>query len=137
MATSVTFGNHVATRITDDAGYLMVPDTTYYISLHTASPATTGANELPATNAYIRAPYTNGAAALAVVTAGSTNNITAITFTAASGGAWATATHFGLWNDAAGTASNFMFGGALTTPVVCNDGDAVQFQAAALVITVA
>jgi hypothetical protein len=137
MATSVTFGNLVADRITDDAGYLMVPDTTYYISLHTASPATTGAFELAASYAYARAPYTSGATNWNGPTAGVVTNAGAITFTPAAGGTWATATHFGLWNDAAGTVSNFMFGGALTGSVVCNDGDAVQFQATKLEITVA
>ena len=44
-----------------------------------------------------------------------------------------------VWNNAAGTSANFMLGGPLTgAPIVCTDGDAVQFlggSPGALVIT--
>ena len=48
MAVSDTLKNQVVTRLTDAAGYLMSPDATYYISLHTGMPvaATPAANEL-------------------------------------------------------------------------------------------
>ena len=137
MAVSYTLIIQVVTRLTDAAGYLMCPDATYYISLHTADPvaATPAANELTSAYAYARAAYTNGAAQWNTITGGSTTNANPITFAAASGGDWVTATHFGVWNNSAGTASNFLFGGSLTSGVTCTDGDAVQFQATKLTIT--
>jgi hypothetical protein len=41
---------------------LLVPGTTYYLSLHTADPGTTGANEVTG-GSYARQPITYGAAA--------------------------------------------------------------------------
>lgn len=129
--------NAIITRLTDDSGYLVTPDTTYYVSLHTADPADVGSNELPSSNGYARKSYTTSggwnAAAL-----GSTSNNGSITFSAASGGDWAEALFFELWNNAAGTSANFILGGALTSGVTCTDGDAVQFLGGtpgALVIT--
>ena len=62
-----------------------------------------------------------------IIIGGSTSNNGSITFAAASGGDWAQATHFGVWNNSAGTSANFMLGGALTSSVTCTEGDAVQF----------
>tara|TARA_R110002072_G_scaffold95627_1_gene210779 strand:+ start:167 stop:604 length:438 start_codon:yes stop_codon:yes gene_type:complete len=145
MATSDTLRNHVVTKLVDATGQLMSPDATYYVSLHTGNPvaATPAANELAASFAYARAPYTNGLAQWATVgvpTAGETTNAAAITFAAAAGGDWATATHFGIWNNVSSTsAAAFLFGAILTGAgaVTCTDGDAVQFQIGALTITCA
>jgi hypothetical protein len=144
MATSDELRNKVVTALTNAGGNLMTPDASYYVSLHTADPtaATPAANELSGF-AYARAPYTNGVsqwATVGVPTAGATTNSVAVTFAAAAGGAWATATHFGIWNDASSTsAATFLFGAILTGAgaVTCGDGDAVQFQIGALTITCA
>ena len=50
--------NSIITRLIDGNGYLMSPDATYYVSLHTADPGDTGTNELPSTNGYARKSYT-------------------------------------------------------------------------------
>ena len=129
--------NSIITRLIDGNGYLMSPDATYYISLHTADPLDTGANELTAPYGYARKSYTTSGGWNAA-SGGSTSNNGSITFAAASGGDWATATHFGVWNNSAGTSANFMLGGLLTSSVTCTDGDAVQFLGGtpgALVIT--
>ena len=129
--------NSIITRLIDGNGYLMSPDATYYVSLHTADPLDVGSNELPSKNGYARKSYTTSGGWNAA-SGGSTSNSGSITFAAASGGDWATATHFGVWNNSAGTSANFMLGGALTSSVTCTDGDAVQFLGGtpgALVIT--
>ena len=129
--------NSIITRLIDGNGYLMSPDATYYVSLHTADPGDTGTNELSSTNGYARKSYTTSGGWNAA-SGGSTSNNGSITFAAASGGDWSTGTHFGVWNNSAGTSANFMLGGALTSSVTCTDGDAVQFLGGtpgALVIT--
>ena len=141
MGASDALENQIITRLIDGNGYLVSPDTTYYMSLHTTDPGDTGTGELVAGSSpgYARKSYTTSggwnAAAL-----GSTSNSGAITFGAASGGDWAAANWFGIWNSAAGTSANFILSGALTgAPIICTDGDAVQFLGGApgaLVITV-
>ena len=129
--------NAIITRLTDDSGYLVTPDTTYYVSLHATDPGDTGTGELAATNGYARKSYTTSGGWNAA-SGGSTSNNGSITFAAASGGDWAEALFFGLWNNSAGTSANFILGGSLTSGVTCTDGDAVQFLGGtpgALVIT--
>ena len=129
--------NSIITRLIDGNGYLMSPDATYYISLHTTDPGDTGTGELTSAYGYVRKSYTTSGGWNAA-SGGSTSNNGSITFAAASGGDWATATHFGVWNNSAGTFANFLLGGVLTSSVTCTDGDAVQFLGGtpgALVIT--
>tara|TARA_R110002072_G_scaffold196292_1_gene353727 strand:- start:14 stop:436 length:423 start_codon:yes stop_codon:yes gene_type:complete len=139
MGASDALENQIITRLIDGNSYLVSPDATYYMSLHATDPGDTGTGELASVNGYARKSYTTSggwnAAAL-----GSTSNSGSITFAAASGGDWAAAYYFGIWNSAAGTSANFILSGALTgSPIVCTDGDAVQFLGGtpgALVITV-
>lgn len=106
---------------------------TVYISLHTADPGETGANEVASSNNYSRASVTNNATNFPAASAGSKSNGTAINFATPSGAGWGTVTHFGIW-DAAST-GNFLFGGALTASKTINSGDTVSFAISALTIT--
>lgn len=103
--------------------------TTCYVSLHTADPGDTGANEISGA-AYARV------GPVAFANAGNnptvSSNSAILTYVAATG-AWGTITHFGTWD--ALTAGNFRGSGALTTPKAVNSGDTARFVAGALTIT--
>ena len=102
---------------------------TCYVSLHTADPADTGANEVSG-NGYARV------GPVAFANAGNnptvSSNSAILTYAAATG-AWGTITHFGTW-DALST-GNFRGSGAVTTPKAVNSGDTARFAAGALTIT--
>jgi hypothetical protein len=79
-----------------------------YLSLHTADPGLTGANELAGNGYGPRPLVTFGAAAAKICT-----NSAAVATTTASGN-WTQATHGGLWT--ANAAGTFIWGYALTAP---------------------
>lgn len=106
----------------------------YYISLHSADPALTGANELTG-NAYARvavatatgswsAPATNGAVR-------EISNAALIVFPTASAN-WTAATHFGIFD--AATVGNFIRGNALGASKTVLSGDHAEFAVGALVL---
>lgn len=97
---------------------------TVYISLHTADPGETGANEATGTG-YARDPLTNDATNWPAAAAGLKSNGVAVVFATPGVGGWGTVTHFGIWD--AVTAGNFLFGGALAVSKTINEGDTVQF----------
>jgi len=79
-----------------------------YVSLHTATPGTTGASEVSGGSpAYARVAVTWNAAA-----SGSVTNSSALTINAP---ASTTFTHFGIWS--ASTAGTYYIGGALGTSI--------------------
>src|SRR5690349_3729797 len=83
-----------------------------YVSLHTASPSTTGANENAATGSYTRQACSWNAAS-----GGSKTNSSALTFNTAGTTA---VTHFGT-NSASGTSGGtYGIGGALTASVTAS-----------------
>lgn len=96
-----------------------------YVSLHTASPADTGANEVSGTG-YARVAVstgTNGTGSGSGFTAPSTRateNNAAIVFPDP-GGSWGTVTHVGLWDASSG--GNFLVGAALGTSRPLTTGD--------------
>ena len=92
---------------------------TLYMSLHTATPGLTGANEITG-NAYARTAIAFGAPA-----GGSGSNSGAVTFPAPTPAAQGTATHFGVWD--AATVGNLLYQDALTAPVATSIGVAVSF----------
>ena len=102
--------------------------TVTHVSLHSADPSTTGANELSG-GSYARAAAT-WAAAGADDTA---ENDALITFPTASG-AWSAATHFGLWTASSG--GTFRGGAALDTARTAASGDTIRFAIGALVVQV-
>lgn len=116
---------------------------TVYVSLHTADPAETGANEIVvgATNyarvAVAAAGWTKNASNPATAT-----NASEIAFPTSGTVTWSATTgsgvtHVGIWDSAIGGSNNFLFGGALTTPKIVNVGDVFKFTATNLTITVA
>lgn len=97
---------------------------TVYVSLHTADPGETGANETSGTD-YARKSVTNNDTNWPAASAGNKSNGAAITFATPGSGGWGTVTHFGIWD--ASTNGNFLFGGALSVSKTINQGDVVSF----------
>jgi hypothetical protein len=116
---------------------------TVYVSLHTADPADTGANEVVvgSTN-YTRIAV--AAAGWTKTTAGtaSATNTAEIVFPATGTVTWSATTgsgitHVGIWDAQIGVGTpNFLFGGALTTARVVAVGDVFKFLASNLTISV-
>jgi hypothetical protein len=106
----------------------------HYISLHSADPGLTGANELSG-GAYARVAIAPGTGTWsAPATNGSVREISnsgAITFPTATAD-WTTATHFGVWK--ASSAGTFVRGAALTASKTVQNGDTASFAAGALVL---
>jgi hypothetical protein len=75
-----------------------------YVQLHSASPSTTGVNELPSTS--------RQACSWNAASGGTKTNSSSLTFTTPGTTA---ATHFGTWS--AASAGSYGIGGALTSPV--------------------
>ena len=108
-------------------GQVLTPlETTAYVSLHTADPGNTGANEISGSGYARQGPvgFTNAGAN---PTVGS--NTAIITYPAATA-AWGTIGYFGLWD--AATAGNYRGSGAVTTPKTINSGDTARFAAGAV-----
>ena len=113
-----------------EAAVLTPITTTAYVSLHTADPGNTGANEISG----------SGYARIGPVTFGNTgnnptqaSNSAILTYPAATA-PWGTIGFFGVWDAAA--AGNFRGSGALTVPKPVNGGDTARFAANSLTITV-
>lgn len=79
------------------------------VSLHSASPGTTGANENANTGSYARQACSWNAAS-----GGTKTNSSSLSFTTAGTVA---VTHFGTWSSATYGAGNYAIGGALTSSV--------------------
>ncbi len=111
MALGTTYGNNLLKLIFKQTNW--TAPTTVNLSLHTASPGTTGANEVTDAG-YARQDIT---AKMGTPASKSVTNTSAVTF----GGAVVsyTVTHWGLW-DQAGT---FIDGGAFTSSVTLAIGD--------------
>jgi hypothetical protein len=96
-----------------------------YLSLHTADPGTTGADELPAAAGYARQASTFDPAV------GDTADTAAqVVFGPATGTPWAQVTYAGAWDALSG--GNFLGGGVLTTPRTVGVGDSAQYVAGGL-----
>jgi hypothetical protein len=120
-------------KVFRNTAYPAIP-TNYYVSLHSADPGLTGANELSG-NGYARVAVAPGTGSWsAPTTNGSNREITnsgVITFPTASGD-WTAATHFGIWD--AASAGNFFRGAALAASKTVQDGDTASFAIGALAI---
>ena len=100
--------------------------TTAYVSLHTADPGDTGANEV-AGGAYARqgpVAFTNSGANPTVAA-----NSAIVTYPVATA-SWGTVTYFGLWNG-----STFQGSGQITPFKTINSGDQARFQTGSLTVT--
>jgi len=102
--------------------------TTWYVSLHTADPGATGADELPSSNGYIRKTVSWSA-----VSGGASDNSAQVQF-AASGGDWSQVSYFGIWN--AETSGTWLGGGSLSAAKTITDGDTGTFAAGDLDLTI-
>ena len=102
--------------------------TTAYVSLHTADPVDTGANEVSG-GGYARqtVAFANTGANPTVAA-----NSAVVSFPVASA-AWGTVAFFGVWD--AATAGNFRGAGVLATPRPVSMGDTTRFLVGALTIT--
>lgn len=98
-----------------------------YVSLHSADPGETGANELSATG------YSRKAASFTAASGGASSNSGALSWSNTSGSAWPAATHFGVWDAASG--GNFLGGGALTQGGAIAAGGSGEFAAGELDVT--
>ena len=98
-----------------------------YLSLHTANPDEDGSGTEVSGNGYSRQAVTFAAAS-----SGSSSSNSVEEFTA-SGGAFGTVTHFGIWD--ASSSGNLLYYGALTASKTIADGDTLRFASGAITIT--
>lgn len=98
--------------------------TARYVSMHTADPGSTGANECTGSG-YARQAITFAAAASKSAANNSTTSNTL-------SGALGPVTHFGIWD--ASTAGNFLYGGSVNTPPTFASGDIAAVASGALTI---
>ena len=98
-----------------------------YLALHTADPTDAGSGAEVSGNGYSRQVITFAAAS-----SGSASSNTAEELTA-SGGAFGTITHFGIWD--ASTSGNLLYHGALTASKTIADGDTLRFASGNITIT--
>lgn len=103
-------------------GQAYTPPTTIYVSLHSASPGDTGANEISG-GGYSRQPVS-----FAAPSGGSTSNSSQVQWTA--GGNWGSITHWALWD--AATAGNMLAWGAFSTARTVSANDVLTIPAGAL-----
>lgn len=115
--------------------FAAAPATNLYISVHTADPGPSGANnDVTATLAGVR-----GTLPVSALSAPANNsnggrqisNTSPVSLSSSSSGA-ATLTYFGLWT--AATGGNFLTYGLLATPVSVFVGDVLEFPVGQLVI---
>lgn len=97
---------------------------TPFVSLHTADPGETGANEVTG-GSYARQSGSFGAAS-----GGAISSDAGVSFT---GMPAATITHVGVWD--ASTAGNFLWGGALAASKTTNSGDTFTIATGDLDVT--
>tara|TARA_A100000172_G_scaffold81110_1_gene73018 strand:+ start:7335 stop:7739 length:405 start_codon:yes stop_codon:yes gene_type:complete len=106
-----------------------------YIGLFTSDPTDSASGTEASGSGYARIRIDNK---MSSATANSDNsqitNSSAITFAAASGGAFGTITHIGIFD--ASSSGNLLAHGALASSKVISDGDTFQINASGLVITI-
>ena len=112
--------NGTATRPTD-----------WYVALFTAAPSDSGGGTEVSGGGYSRQSATFDAASSP---GGTTSNTNEITFTA-SGAAFGTVTHIGIFD--ASTSGNLLWHGSLSASKVIADGDALVFSAGNIDLTLA
>lgn len=108
--------------------------TAIYVGLHTADPTDAGTGTEVSGNGYARVAITDKFGT-ASGTGGSLSSNADITGFTASGGAWGTVSHIGIWD--ASTAGNLLFHTALDSSATVNDGDSFQISSGNLTVTVA
>ncbi len=122
--------NKLIDHILRDVAYTS-PGTSIYIALYTTDPTDADAGTEVIGNAYARKQATSWDAPVN----GVTKNSSAITFVAASGGAWGIITHMAI-HDAL-TTGNILFHGALDASRVINDTEVFEIQVGKLTVSLA
>jgi len=105
--------------------------TAWFLALYTAAPSDSGGGTEVSTGGYARQAIAFNAAA---TPAGTTENTSAVTFTA-SGAGYGTVTHIGIFD--ASTSGNLLWHGAMTASRTVNDGDTLTFASGAVALTLA
>lgn len=105
--------------------------TAWFVALYTAAPSDTGGGTEVSLGGYTRKSVTFNAASSP---GGTTSNSGIVTWTA-SGAAFGTVTHVGIFD--ASTAGNLLWQGSLSASKTVNDGDTIQFAAGNLTLTLA
>jgi len=121
MSASTTLKDGVLGAILNATAY---SEADLYLSLHTADPGSTGANEATGGS------YARQAIPKVAPSSGTYTSDAAITFASMPAG---TFTHVGLWD--AATAGNYIDGDALTASKTVDAGDTIQFASGALTAT--
>lgn len=108
-----------------------------YLALFTADPTDTGSvtNEVSGTS-YARVSLASKFTA-ATGTAGSSTNITTISFAAAGAGGWGTITHIGFMKSGTATTDDMILYKALSSSVGIAESDVFDFQIGNLSLTLA
>ena len=106
-----------------------------YIGLFTTSPTDSASGSEVSGSGYarVRIHYKMSSSTTGADTSSITNS-SAITFSAASGGAWGTVPHIGIFD--ASSSGNLLAHGALSASKIISDGDTLQINASALTITI-
>lgn len=120
-------------------GTTMPLPTGTYVSLHTADPGATGANEVStgAWPAYVRRKAEASGAmgsGWTTPTTGTSSNTNQLTYPSNDGAGNVTVTHFAIWDAASG--GNCLETAALTTARTLSVGDILVFDVGALTVTV-
>lgn len=100
-----------------------------YISLHTADPGNTGADEVSGGSYARKAQGAFGNAGSNPTTLSNSADIDFATATAS----WGTVTHFGIWDAVSG--GNFLGGYALSASKLVGDTDVARFPSGSLQVT--
>ena len=117
MAIATTYANNLLNALLRATSY--TGPATVYLSLHTADPGTTGANEVTG-GSYARQAITFNAAASKQVASSAQISFTGMPAVGSPG-----VQYIGFWD--AASAGNFIEGGALSAAKVVNAGDTFQF----------
>ena len=104
---------------------VLVPGTTYYLSLHTATPGTTGASEITGGS------YARKSIVFATPTTGSEASNTAQTFTTMPA---KLIKYVGIWS--AATSGTYYWGGALTANVTVPAGATLKFASGSVTASI-
>jgi hypothetical protein len=120
-------------------GVAFVPPTNVYVSLHTADPGLTGANEVSAQvwTGYARCETSGGAGiaqGFSEAADKSTGNTRQLLFPANNGESKVTVTHFGLWDAAEG--GHFLYGDTMQQARDFNPTDEAVLYPNRLTVTV-
>ena len=137
MPASTYLGNALLNSIL--RGVAFTPPTRVYVSLHTADPGLTGANEVTtaAWPAYVRKDAAAGGAVatgFSAAAAKSTSNAQELLWPANNGAAPVVVTHFALWD--AATGGNCLFADALSASKTFQPSDEGVLHANSLTIGV-